>query len=310
VDLGGERTPLPSEANQLAGEQSANRLVFTLGKFGVVDVFDNNQYAHDPRADFLNWTAVDAGSFDYAADAWAYTVGAALEWYQGRWTARVGVFDLSDTPNSPHLEPGLHEFQTDFEIERRHEWAGRPGKLALTAFDSRGRMALLDDAVRLAQLTGGPVELAPVRRLRDRLGANVNVEQQLTATLGAFLRAGGAAGNVEAYEFTDVDATLSTGLSLKGMRWNRADDTIGVAAIVNDISASRKRYLNAGGLGILVGDGRLPHPGREQIVETYYDWTVLRQLHASVDYQYIRNPAYNSDRGPVSVFAVRVHTQL
>jgi high affinity Mn2+ porin len=94
------------------------------------------------------------------------------------------------------------------------------------------------------------------------------------------------------------------------MRWNRADDTIGVAAIVNDISASRKRYLNAGGLGILVGDGRLPHPGREQIVETYYDWTVLRQLHASVDYQYIRNPAYNSDRGPVSVFAVRVHTQL
>jgi len=67
--------------------------------------------------------------------------------------------------------------------------------------------------------------------------------------------------------------------------------------------------IYAGGLGILVGDGRLPHPRPEQILETYYDWALLPQLHASIDYQYIRNPAYNGDRGPVSVFAIRMHTQ-
>ncbi len=148
--------PVEPQANWLGGKQSADRVVIWLGKFGVVDVFDTNQYAHDPRADFLNWGAIDAGSFDYAADAWGYTVGAAVEWYQGAWTYRAGVFDLSNVPNSAHLEPGLHEFQTDVEIEHRHEIAGRPGRLLLTVFDSRGRMGLLDEAVQVAQSSARP----------------------------------------------------------------------------------------------------------------------------------------------------------
>ena len=310
IDLGTSREGLESAANQLAGSQSTDRLVFTLGKFSVVDVFDGNQYAHDPRGDFLNWTAVDTGTFDYAADAWGYTVGAAAEWYQGRWTLRAGMFDLSNVPNSEHLEPGLHEWQTVIELEHRHELAGLPGRLLLTAFDSRGRMALLDAAVTLGQTTGGPPNVSGARRLRDRLGVNVNLEQSLASDLGLFVRAGGAAGNVEAYEFTDVDQTLASGLSLKGVRWSRDKDTAGLSAIVNRISAERKRYLNAGGLGILVGDGQLPHPRPEQIVETYYQTAVLPQADVTIDYQFVRNPAYNGDRGPVSVFAVRIHAQF
>ena len=310
IDLGTTRETLEPAANQLGGSQSADRLVFTLGKFSVVDVFDGNQYAHDPRGDFLNWTAVDTGTFDYAADAWGYTVGAAAEWYQGRWTLRAGMFDLSNVPNSEHLEPGLHEWQTVIELEHRHELAGLPGRLLLTAFDSRGRMALLDAAVTLGQTTGGPPNVSGARRLRDRLGVNVNLEQSLASDLGLFVRAGGAAGNVEAYEFTDVDQTLASGLSLKGVRWSRDKDTAGLSAIVNRISAERKRYLNAGGLGILVGDGQLPHPRPEQIVETYYQTAVLPQADVTIDYQFVRNPAYNGDRGPVSVFAVRIHAQF
>ncbi len=310
IDLGTTRETLEPAANQLGGSQSADRLVFTLGKFSVVDVFDGNQYAYDPRGDFLNWTAVDTGTFDYAADAWGYTVGAAAEWYQGRWTLRAGMFDLSNVPNSEHLEPGLHEWQTVIELEHRHELAGLPGRLLLTAFDSRGRMALLDAAVTLGQTTGGPPNVSGARRLRDRLGVNVNLEQSLASDLGLFVRAGGAAGNVEAYEFTDVDQTLASGLSLKGVRWSRDKDTAGLSAIVNRISAERKRYLNAGGLGILVGDGQLPHPRPEQIVETYYQTAVLPQADVTIDYQFVRNPAYNGDRGPVSVFAVRIHAQF
>ncbi len=310
VNLSGESTDTEPDANTFGGLQSENRLVFTLGKFSVVDVFDNNKYAHDPRGDFLNWATVDAASFDYAADAWGYTVGAAAEWYQGRWTVRAGIFDLSNVPNSEHLEPGLHELQGVFEIEHRHELAGLPGKLLLTVFDSRGRMGLLDDAVRLGQATGQAPDVGLVRQLRDRLGLSVNLEQALTSDLGAFLRAGGAAGNVEAYEFTDVDRTVSAGLSLQGARWDRAHDTVGLAAVVNEISAARKRYLNAGGLGILVGDGQLPHPRSEQILETYYDIAVLPHAQFSINYQFARNPAYNSDRGPVSIFAVRVHAQF
>jgi high affinity Mn2+ porin len=310
VDLSGTPQTIESAANQLGGTQSENRLVLWLGKFSVVDIFDTSQYAHDPRGDFLNWTAIDAGTFDYAADAWGYTVGAAAEWYQYAWTLRAGVFDLSDVPNSVHLDPGFHEFQTDLELEHRHEVGGRAGRWLVTVFQSRGRMGLLDQAVQTAQNTGGPVDIAAVRRYRSRAGASLVFEQQIAPQLGVFIRAGKAAGNVEAYEFTDVDRTLAAGLSLQGSSWHRPGDTLGLAAISNGISAARQSYLNAGGLGILIGDGRLPHPGPEQIIETYYSAAVGKFLHLSLDYQWIGHPAYNRDRGPVPILAIRLHAQI
>jgi len=310
LDLAGARQTVDSAANQLGGYRSENRVVITVGKFSVADVFDTNQYSHDPRGDFLNWSAIDTGTFDYAADAWGYTVGAAVEWYQGAWALRSGVFDLSDIPNSPRLDPGFHEFQMDYEVEHRHEIAGRSGRLLFTVFDSRGRMGLLDQAVQLAESTGTPVDIAAVRAYRGRIGADVSLEQQLASDLGMFARIGKAGGNVEPYEFTDIDRTVAAGLSLQGARWHRADDTLGLAGIVNGISAAREQYLNAGGLGILVGDGRLPHPGPEQIVETYYSLAVLKYAHLTLDYQWVDHPAFNRDRGPVSIFAVRVHAQF
>jgi high affinity Mn2+ porin len=310
IDLAGEREPVGAAANWLAGDRSVNRWVFTVGKFSVTDVFDVNQYAHDSRGDFLNWAAIDAGSFDYAADAWGYTVGAAAEWYQGSWTLRAGVFDLSDIPNSVHLDPGFHEFQIVIEPEHRHELYGHPGKIMVTVFESRGRMGLLDQAVELAESTGTPVDIAAVRQYRSRVGADLNLEQQLYADLGLFARVGKASGNVEPYEFTDIDRSVAAGLSLKGTAWRRAQDTVGLALIDNGISAAREQYLNAGGLGILVGDGKLPHPGPEEILESYYSAALLPCLALTFDYQRVNDPGYNRDRSPVSIFAVRVHAQF
>jgi high affinity Mn2+ porin len=309
-DLGDDREPGDAGQLELAGSRSANRLVLTVGKLSVTDLFDNNQYAHDPRNDFLNWAVIDAGTFDYAADAWGYTVGAALEWYRESWVTRFGLFDLSDVPNSPDLEPAFHEYQTAFEIEKGYTVAGSHGKLRFTAFDSRGRMGLLDQAVALSAGTGLPADAALVRRYRSRLGAQLGVEQELAQGLGFFARAGKAAGNVETYEFTDIDRTVSAGVSLLGNRWGRAEDIVGLAGTINGISADRERYLNAGGLGVLIGDGKLPHPGPEKILETYYSLSVLHYAHVSFDYQCISNPGYNRDRGPISVFAARVHAQF
>jgi high affinity Mn2+ porin len=310
INLGDDRQKVDAGLDQFAATQSANRLVLTVGKFSVVDVFDVNQYAHDPRNDFLNWAVIDAGTFDYAADAWGYSVGAAIEWYQGPWTLRAGFFDLSDVPNTAHLEPGFKENQEQLELERRYQLRGLPGKVLLTVFRSYGRMGLLNDAVELAEATGNPVDIAAVRSYRSRLGASLNFEQPLAEDLGVFARLGKAAGNVETYEFTDIDRTFSAGLSLKGSSWGRAADTVGLAGIVNDISGERERYLNAGGLGILVGDGKLPHPGAEQIVETYYLLTPLAHAHLTLDYQWVNHPAYNRDRGPASIIAVRVHLEF
>lgn len=310
LDLGGAPQAVEGAPNEFAAQVSTNRLVLTIGKLSVVDIFDANDYAHDPRNDFLNWAVVDTGTFDYAADSWGYTAGAAAEWYRDAWTLRAGVFDLSDVPNSPTLEPGFDEFQIVSELERRFQIGGRPGKVLLTGFESRARMGLLAEAVDLAQETGEPVDIAAVRRYRTRFGGAVSAEQQILDDLGVFLRVGKDQGNVETYEFTDIDRTVAGGLSLKGLRWHRPDDTFGLALVDNGISGDFQEYLNAGGLGILVGDGRLPHPGAEEILESYYEVSILRPLHLTFDYQFVNNPAYNRDRGPASIFAVRAHLQL
>jgi high affinity Mn2+ porin len=310
VNLGGEREKVDPDINQLGGTQTADRLVLTLGKFSVVDVFDTNQYAHDPRRDFLNWAIIDAGTFDYAANAWGYTYGLAAEIYHGRWTARAGVFDLSDVPNSARLDPTFTQFQLVGELEERHEIAGQPGALKLTLFETRGRMGRFADAIRLAQATGQPADITAVRDYRSRRGVSFNLEQQVAPDLGLFLKGGVANGDTEPYEFADIDRTVAAGFSMKGDRWARPDDTWALAGVLNGIAPIHQEFLDTGGLGILVGDGQLPRPGDEQILETYYDIALVKPLHLSLDYQFVNHPAYNRDRGPVSIGAVRLHVQF
>ena len=309
VDLGGDTQKVDEAINQFAGSQTADRLVFTIGKFSVGDIFDANKYAHDPRADFLNWSVIDAGTFDYAAEAWGFSLGGAAEWYQGAWTLRGGVFDMSILPNSTELDPQFGQFQWVGEIEHRHELLGQPGKIAVTGFLSRGRMGSYADAMELAQLDGGPADIAAVRHYQSRGGISLNLEQQIVPDVGIFARAGWANGDIEPYEFTDIDRTVSAGLSVEGKRWGRPDDTFGMAGVVNGISKEHEAFLNEGGLGILVGDGQLQHPGPEQILETYYSFP-MSFCRVTLDYQFIVNPAYNRDRGPASVFATRLHTQF
>src|SRR5262249_41269907 len=309
IDLGGESQKVEADANKFSGSQTENRLVFTVGKFSVGDVFDTNKYAHDPRADFLNWAVIDTGTFDYAADAWAYTYGAAVEWYQGRWTLRAGAFDMSIAPNTTQLDPNFSQFQWIAELEHRHELWSQPGKVAVTGFLTRGRLGRYDDAVALATGAGGPPDIPAVRHFTSRSGVSLNVEQQLTPDYGIFLRAGIASGGVEPFEFTDIDRTAAAGLVVSGKQWGRPDDSIGVAGVINGISASHQAFLNAGGLGILVGDGQLPNPGTEKIVEVYYSFPISL-WRATLDYQFIANPAYNRDRGPVNVIGTRIHAQF
>ncbi len=309
-NLGGGDDEVDRDVNQLGIHRTKDHLTLTIGKFSVADVFDTNAYAHDPRSDFLNWTAVDLGTFDYAADAWGYTYGGAAELTLGRWTGRAGLFNLSKVPNSVDLETHFRQYQVVGEIERRVTLSGRPGTIRVTGWFMHGNFARLDDAVAYGAAHGTAPDPVPVRRFRDRTGIGVDAEQELTDTLAAFLRAGVGDGDSEAVEFTDIDRSVSGGVRVKGTAWGRPHDEAGIALIANDISAARRRYLAAGGLGILVGDGRLPHPGAELIGEAYYDVTLIGPLHVTADAQLIANPAYNRDRGPVPVFAIRAHAQF
>jgi high affinity Mn2+ porin len=302
--------PVDTQADPLAGTVSADNLAITVGKFSVVDIFDTNRYAHDPRADFLNWSIIDAGAFDYAADSWGFTYGGALEWTQSWWTLRGGAFALSKVPNGTAIEGSFRQFSLIGEFEERHHVAGQPGTVKLLGFVNRGRMGSYEDAIALGQQTLSVPDTALVRRMASRPGGALNLDQQLGADLGAFARLSANDGTQEAFDFTEINRSISTGLSLRGERWRQPEDTLGLALAINGLSNPARQYFAAGGLGILIGDGKLPDYGYEKIVETYYARTVIDHLTVTADFQWVTNPAYNRDRGPVAIFALRVHADI
>ncbi|HSY26315.1 MAG TPA: carbohydrate porin [Burkholderiaceae bacterium] len=304
--LGGEQQKIDSAANQLDGTRAENNLILTIGKFSVVDIFDANSYAHDPRADFLNWSLIDGGTFDYAADSWGYTYGAAIEWSQDWWTLRGGVFQLSSVPNTKISRVDFSEYSVVLEAEERHHLLSHTGKIKLLAFVNRANMANYNDAVQLARETDTTPDVALVRYFSSRPGVVLNMEQELSSDIGAFVRASASDGQKEAYEFSDIDQSVSAGLSIKGDRWSRHEDTIGIAAVANRISGAAQSYFAAGGMGILIGDGKLNY-APEKILESYYSMNLISHVALTFDYQYVTNPAYNQDRGPVSFYALRLH---
>ncbi|MBI3432744.1 MAG: carbohydrate porin [Hydrogenophilales bacterium] len=309
INIGGSEETAEAAANQFTGTRAANNLILTLGKFSVVDIFDTNAYAHDPRSDFFNWAVVDAGAFDYAADSWGFTDGVAAEWTQSWWTLRGGVFALSTEPNGTVPDTHFRQHSVVGEFEIRHQWLGHPGKVKLLGFMNRGRMGSYRDALSLAQQTGTQPDAGAVRRFQNRPGIAINVEQEIAPDLGFFARASTNDGSKEAFEFTEINRSVSAGLSLRGDRWGRHDDTVGFAAVVNGLSGAARDYFAAGGMGILIGDGRLNYR-LEKIVEAYYSLKVVKQIALTADVQYVANPAYNRDRGPIPIFGLRVHAEF
>lgn len=309
VDLGGEAQDTDTGANQLADRVGSDHVTLTIGKFSTVDVFDTNRYAHDPRNDFLNWALIDAGAFDYAADAWGYTFGAAAEWWAGDWTLRSGAFQLSRQPNAE--VSGLHPRQHMLvaEAEHRHHWLAQPGALRVLVFYNRANMGSYRDALALADATGQQPDTAHVRRMQTRAGLALSLEQALSSNAGLFVRASANDGRQEAYEFTEINRSLAGGLSLKGTRWSRAEDIVGVAMASNALSTDGRGYFAAGGTGILIGDGRLTY-ARELVGEAYYRLAVGKGVALTLDVQRILNPAYNHERGPVDVFGGRLHAEF
>jgi high affinity Mn2+ porin len=316
INLGGDTEKVDDDFYQFAGTRSTDRLVLTMGRFGIADIFDTNRYANNPKIDFLNWSMINAGTFDYAGDGWGYTYGAAAEWYTGRWTVRAGIFDLSNTPaggTSPTayaLDSTFQQFELVGELEERHDLWGQPGKIKITGYLERGSMGEYSAAVALAQASGTPADINAVRSYTSRPGVSMNVEQQVNDVFGFFFRAGWADGSKEPWDFTDIDRTVQGGVSINGKSWGRPDDTIGIGGVVNGISGAHIAFLNAGGLGILIGDGQLTNYGTEKILEAYYSYALTPSTRLTFDYQLLANPGYNADRGPANIFAARAHWQF
>ena len=308
--LGGESEPIEADKNQLGSAYGKRRLVVSAGNLSIMDIFDNNRYAHDPRGDFLNWSLITSGAYDFAADSRGYSWGAAVEWIEDGWALRAGRFAQPKESNGLPLDFRLFRHYGDqVELERSHEVGGRPGKVRLLLFRNVAIMGRFRDAIEAAQASGGAPAVAAVRKLTTKYGIALNAEQELTDDWGAFLRASWNNGEAETYAFAEIDRSIALGAVLTGKRWGRSSDELGVALVGNGLSRSHRDYLAAGGLGFFVGDGRINYR-EELIAEVYYSAEIFKNCAISVNAQRIRNPAYNADRGPASFYALRLHIEF
>jgi high affinity Mn2+ porin len=305
--FGGEQEELASGQQQLAGKVDVNRLTLQAGKFSVGDVFDGNAYAKDTRRDFMNWSIWAPGAFDYAADKLGLTYGMTAELNQKNWALRGGYFMMGAVSNSNNFDTQVfRRGQYVAELETRYSLFSRPGKLRTIGWVSSANSGSYRDTLNDPALN---LDISLTRMGRLKYGYVFNVEQSVTDDIGLFGRWSWNNGKTEIMSFTDIDASLSLGTSIKGSKWGRPDDTIGIAGAINALSRDHRDFLAAGGLGPLIGDGQLNYR-KERILETYYAFAFTKQITLTADYQFITNPAFNADRGPVHVFSGRLHGEF
>ncbi len=311
--LGGATEKVDSDYGQLAGTKDVSRITLQIGKMAVHDLFDTNDYAQDSRLDFMNWSIWASGAFDYGADRVGLTYGASAELNQADWAVRAGYFLLPDVSNGNIMDWNLfNRGENVAELELRFKPFGKPGQLKGGVFLNSGFSGSYNDAVALTAATGidPNTTIAQNRQTRLKYGYYFNLQQEITDDIGVFGRWSWNDGQTEIMSFTDIDASLSLGASIKGTAWHRPDDRVGVAGAVNMLSSAHIGYLAVGGLGPLVGDGQLPHYMPEKVIETYYAAQLFKGFIVTADYQLLIAPAYNADRGPVHVFGGRLHASF
>jgi high affinity Mn2+ porin len=307
IGLGGQTAAVADDPLHLAGPVDASRITLTLGKFSAKDIFDNNAYANDPRTQFMNWNFMANVAWDYPADSLGYITGFAAELNQPQWTARYGFFQMPRTANGVAEDPAYtRAWAMAAEFERRFTVNGHPGAVRALAYLNQAHMGSYEATLDNPTLN---MDIKLTREYRQKFGFGLNLEQELAKEVGAFMRLGWSDGRNETWVFTDVDRTASLGLSVKGGFWERPNDTLGLAGAINAVSGIHRQFCAAGGLGILAGDGGLSY-GFEEVAEGYYDFQIYKTLHGAFDCQFINHPAFNRDRGPVSVFGARLHWEF
>ncbi|MDN3563803.1 carbohydrate porin [Paeniroseomonas aquatica] len=306
IDLSADAAPgADPDPMRFAGPLARERITITLGKVSTWDFFDDNRYAHDARSQFLNWALVGAGAVDFAADARGFTNGAVLEWENGRNAVRTGAFMVARNVNGLSLDTSIgRAWQWLAQVEQAWSLRQRPGVLRVFGGLSRTRSVTWNRLTSAVEDGLGDTEALRGYRTKGMVG--FNLEQEVTDSLGVFARFGWNDGRAQNWMFTEMDWSASGGLAVSGQGWGRAGDTVGAAFNVGGLSASHRRFLEAGGIGFLTGDGKLA-AAPEVAFEAYYDVRLAPGLNLTTNGQLLVNPAYNADRGPVPLLALRLH---
>jgi high affinity Mn2+ porin len=304
---------LQDGVNQVPEVVSRKRITVSAGKFGVADFFDQNAVSHDPRSDFMNWSLMNNGAYDYPANTRGYTGGVILEYYTPGWVLRAGTALMPTYANGPTLNFNWTKTNSEtVELEKDYSIHDLPGAARFLLYYNTSKAPAYNTVINdfkngtdttLNVLTGKAYG-------GKKYGLGINLNQSLSKQLNSFFRFGWNDGKTATWAFAEIDNSGSIGLRYYGIGKGRGADNIGLAFVTNGISAGHRDFLSIGGYGFMIGDGKLPNYQRENITELFYQVKLFKQLYATLDYQFVMNPGYNHDRGPVSLLAARVHVSF
>ena len=265
----------------------------------------------------MNWSLMSNTAWDYAANTRGYTSGIVVEIIKPLWAARISSAMVPTVPNGPNMDNNVLKAHSETaEFEHKIGGKGHRGKVRLLAYHTISKAPNYQQAINA--MAKGDSSLIPVfQGTREwytyggvKYGFGISYDQALTADIGVFARAGWADGHTAIWAFTEVDHQVSAGLSIKATKIHRPQDVFGIAYVAAGLSHDHLAYLQAGGLTFGLGDGKLTNPGAEQVLESFYCYELTSSLWLSLDYQFMLNPGYNRDRGPVNVFGFRFHVEI
>lgn len=280
------------------------------GKFSMTDFFDGSAISHDPRLQFLNWSLMASGAWDYPANVRGYTMGAVAQAFLGDWKIRAAVTGVPIEANGKELQfKGEDAMGTAVEIEKDNFVQNSETSFTdvhVGVYYNKARMGNYETAIKSSQVNPDIIDSRSYGR--DKKGVYAIVDNHF-ANIENFIRASYNDGKNETWAFTEIDRSVATGFSIKGNIWKRANDMFGIAAVVNGLAKDHRTYLSRGGYGFLIGDGKLNY-STEDIIEAFYSFNAFKGFFVSPDYQFVCHPGYNKDRGPVNIVALRLHYQL
>lgn len=310
----GEAKPVVYMARMLLQQKfkfkNNQSLQIVAGKFGLADYFDGNTYSHDPRTQFLNWSLMTHGAWDYAANTRGYTDGIYANYQFDTWQVRASLSALPTNANGPNLGFSFKKSNAiNLEVEKKITFKNNDsGTIKLLGYKNLAGMGNYNLANSNYITT--PSIISTRQDGRTKYGIGINADYSHSDTWGLFGRMSYNDGKNETWAFTEIDQSASLGINLKGKLWNRSDDFAGLALATNGLSASHQTYQKLGGNGFMIGDGNLNY-GTEKIVEAFYSFTIPHtSFTLSPDYQFVVNPGYNKDRGPIQFVALRFHAQF
>ena len=223
-------TVVESDANQVQEKIPTSRITIIAGKICLTDFFDMNAYSHDPRSQFMNWSLMSNGAWDYPADTRGYTEGIVVELIKPSWAVRFASVVEPRKANGLQLDYKVTKAHAEtIEIEKR--WTvKRPGTIRFLFFHNLSQAPTYSTTLTEVK-NGDSTSVQVYTGVKEwkkyggvKYGFGINAEQELSGSAGVFFKASWNDGKTATWAYTEIDRSVSAGINIKGgvlhVQWN------------------------------------------------------------------------------------------